>query len=354
MATISSDETYEIMKRFPKIELSYETIPHKKVSPSYNICLTIAQGKKGYVWFSFYKDEDVCFFMEINREKKVSKMKIVEMEFDRTLSLGTLLYGTLVEIEGKKPVFIIEDALYYEGITLKNTFFKDKLGFLERFFRDDLQKQQNEMAICLPAIWFVSETVDYECEYKIPDFWRSRMTYFPIHHIQYRCLSETSPYLNVFNQNVFTNANAKKELLYKPVQFPKLIQENYSKPQFKIPTVFLVSADIQFDVYHLFVYGKGSQTIYYNIAYIPNYKTSVFMNGIFRKIRENENLDYIEESEDEDDFENTAEDKYVDLQKTVMMECVFSPKYKKWIPRKVVNGQKIVHVSQLTNYYYTF
>ena len=58
-----------------------------------------------------------------------------------------------------------------------------------------------------------------------------------------------------------------------------------------------------------------------------------------------------DKGEDEDDFENTAEDKYVDLQKTVMMECVFSPKYKKWIPRKVVHGQKIVHVSQLTNYY---
>jgi len=348
--TISSDETYEIMKRFPKIELSYETIPHKKVSPNYNICLTIVQGKKGFIWFTFYDIEDVCFFMEINREKKVSKMKIVEMEFDQSLSLGTVLYGTLVEIEGKKPIFVIEDMLYYKGITFKNSFFKEKLGFLERMFKEDLF-QQTEMLISLPALWCVSETSDYECQYSIPDFWKTRMTKFPIHHIQYRCLSEISPYLNIFNQNVFTNANTKKEPIYKQVSLPKLIIENFSKPQFKIPTVFLVSADIQFDVYHLFVYGKGYQSIYYNIAYIPNYKTSVFMNRIFRKIRENENLDYIEESEDEEDFENTAEDKYVDLQKTVMMECVFSPKHKKWIPRKVVHGQKVVHVSQVTNFY---
>ena len=131
----------------------------------------------------------------------------------------------------------------------------------------------------------------------------------------------------------------------------KLIMENFSKPQFKLPTVFLVSADIQYDIYHLFVFGKGSQNIYYNIAYIPNYKTSVFMNSIFRKIRENNNLDYIEESEDEEDFENTAEDKFVDLQKTVMMECIFSIKHKKWIPKKLVHGQKVIHVSQLTNHY---
>ena len=121
--------------------------------------------------------------------------------------------------------------------------------------------------------------------------------------------------MNVFNQNVFTNVNTKKEIVYKHIQNTKMIIENFNKPQFKLPTVFLVTADIQFDIYHLFVYGKESKQIYYNVAYIPNYKTSVFMNKIFRKIRENDNLDYIEESEDEDDFENMDEDKYVDLQK---------------------------------------
>ena len=381
--TISSDETYEIMKRFPKIELSYETIPHKKVSPNYNICLTIVQGKKGYIWFSFYDNEDVCFFMEINREKKVCKMRIIDIEFDRTLSLGTILHGTLTEMEGKKPIFVIEDLIFYKGVTMKYSLFKERLGFLERFFQKDLtpfriehaesnrsnpfinsneegilnenwckkQNKNGEIIICLPAMWSVSEKSEYECQYLIPNFWKSRIIQFPIHHIQYRCLSETSPYMNVFNQNVFTNANMKKDSIYKLNQHVKMIVENFTKPQFKLSTVFLVTADIQFDIYHLFVYGKGGKNIYYNVAYIPNYKTSVFMNGIFRKIRENENLDYIEESEDEDDFENTDEDKYVDLEKTVMMECVFSQKYKKWVPRKIVHGQKVVHVSQLTNYY---
>ena len=351
MPHISSDETYEIMKRFPKTELSYETIPHKKVSPTYNICLTILQGKKGYIWFSFYNDNDVCFFMEINREKKVSKMRIIDMKFDRTLSLGTILYGTLIETEGKKPIFVIEDILFYKGITMKNIFFNEKLGFLERIFKEHIiENKKNSMILSLPAIWYINETTDYDCNYFIPEFWKSRMSKFHIHHIQYRCLTETSPYMNVFNQNVFTNANTKKEIIYKPMNTKHII-ENFSKPQYKLPTVFLVSADIQYDIYHLFVYGKSSQTIYYNVAYIPNYTTSVLMNKIFRKIRENENLDYIEESEDEEDFENTAEDKFVDLQKTIMMECIFSVKYKKWIPKKVVHGQKVIHISQLTNNY---
>ena len=58
------------------------------------------------------------------------------------------------------------------------------------------------------------------------------------------------------------------------------------------------------------------------------------MNRLFRRIRENECLDYIEESEDEDDFENINEDKFVDINKKINIECVYSYKYKLWIPIK--------------------
>jgi hypothetical protein len=72
------------------------------------------------------------------------------------------------------------------------------------------------------------------------------------------------------------------------------------------------------------------------------------MNNIFRKIKENENLDAIEESDDEEDFENIDYDKYVDLKKYVFMECKFSMKFKKWIPIRVVQPeQKVVHFTML-------
>ena len=75
------------------------------------------------------------------------------------------------------------------------------------------------------------------------------------------------------------------------------------------------------------------------------------MNKIFRKIKENENLDYIEESDDEEDFQNICEDKYVDLNKKVQMECSFSYKFKRWIPLRIVRNQRIIHVNQLTSSY---
>jgi hypothetical protein len=71
------------------------------------------------------------------------------------------------------------------------------------------------------------------------------------------------------------------------------------------------------------------------------------MNRIFRKVKENENLDAIEESDDEEEFQDTREDKYVDLQKSVAIECTYMPKFKKWVPKQIVQGKKIVHISLL-------
>ena len=77
------------------------------------------------------------------------------------------------------------------------------------------------------------------------------------------------------------------------------------------------------------------------------------MNGLFRNIRENKNLDYIEESDDEDDFQNMNEDKYVDINKIVLMECVFNHKFKRWTPIKVVDKYtKVVHLNKLVRDYY--
>ena len=72
---------------------------------------------------------------------------------------------------------------------------------------------------------------------------------------------------------------------------------------------------------------------------IPDYKTSVFMNNLFRTIKENKNLDFLEESDDEEEFENTNEDKFVDLNKHIIMKCVYMDKFRKWKPVSIVNDK---------------
>ena len=56
------------------------------------------------------------------------------------------------------------------------------------------------------------------------------------------------------------------------------------------------------------------------------------MNRLFRNIRENDWLDALEESDDEEEFENIDLDKFVDMEKEYLIECQYFPAFKKWSP----------------------
>ena len=103
----------------------------------------------------------------------------------------------------------------------------------------------------------------------------------------------------------------------------------------KREVVFNVKPDIQNDIYHLYCLNNESKEEYYNVAHIPDYKTSVFMNGLFRNIKENSNLDALEESDDEEEFENEKEDKFVYLDREYNIVCSYNYKFKKWVPNKL-------------------
>ena len=66
-------------------------------------------------------------------------------------------------------------------------------------------------------------------------------------------------------------------------------------------------------------------------------------NTVVRYIKENRNLDLLEMSDDEEEFENINEDKFVNLKTIKYMKCLFNKKFKKWEPIEVVNfGEKLL------------
>lgn len=322
---LTETQMMNILKRFPSFEASYETILHKNLptNANYNIVLAIPFGKKYYMWMTFYQDKNVCFLMELNRDKKIIRISIIETNVSQIFSLGTILYVSRLESETEETYFI-EDLYLYKGISMAPLTYSDKLGYMEDFL------QNTSLPIYLPILWWIGEK-------------RPTISY-PVHHIQYRCLLNNSPYLNQPEDKSTSIKKSVKEHIIQESQF----KTNIKKPQYHLPTIFLITADIKFDIYHLYAYGHKKKEEYVGIAYIPTYTSSVFMNSLFRKIRENENLDYIEESEDEEDFENIKEDKYVNLKKKLLMECHFHPKFKKWVPIKVVDNRHIiVHIHKL-------
>jgi len=97
----------------------------------------------------------------------------------------------------------------------------------------------------------------------------------------------------------------------------------------------IVKPNIQNDIYELY-YIKNNNEILLDNAYIKSYEQSVLLNSIFRNIKENVNLDLLEESDDEEEFENINIDKFVNLNKKVIMECQFNERFKKWMPIKLI------------------
>lgn len=351
----------QLLSRLPQFELSYETISHKKVSPEYNVCLAIPQSKKFYAYFSFHLDKDVCYLMELTREKKIGNITIAQTLFHPSLSLGTFLYGSLIEFEPTKFYFLVEDMFFYKGISLRNTSFGHKLGFIYEFMQNTIVQKfsdtepniQYNIVFSLPVMWGIDPLLDDNSIYSS----KIDLVTYSIHHLQYRSLITICPFLNVFinklNQNVPTLSSSSVALTNQIpselfINTTKNYNPDFSKPQYNLKTVFKVCADLQNDIYHLYAYGKNNELVYYDYAYIPNYSVSVFMNGLFRNIKENINLDYIEESDDEADFQNMQFDKYVDLSKKLLLECVFNKKFKRWIPIRTVEPHlTVVHINKL-------
>ena len=369
MQELSQEEFDNIMDRYPSFELSYETISHKKVSPSYNVCLAIPHGRKFLLWYTFYGTENVCLLLHINKDKKISKIVNTSMKPNGHLCLGTILYGSIADdltnsnngvgisvsnglLSDNNNIFIIEDIYYYAGIPLKKSNFRERWDFIYQFMSKYSIDHCHSILISLPFLWENKVESEFECSSTLPTFVSDNAGYV-IHHIQYRSFQEIMPYLNILVARKVNLAQVVKSQAIKisavlPIFDTEEFVFDYSRPQYRYPTVFQVSADLQYDIYNLFAFGKNGKPVYYGVAGIPNYKTSIFMNSLFRKIKENANLDAIEESDDEEEFQDISEDKFVDLNKVELIECIFHTKFKKWIPVRLVEKfTKIVHITRL-------
>lgn len=325
---LSHHQTDLLKQRFPPFELSYETIIHKNVPDEYSLAAAIPSGRKSFLWFSFSGSDNVAYLMDLDKDKRIVKSSVVPLTYPKKLALGTIVYGVVLN-----NVLIVEDMYYSKGIPLAGLTMGEKLVYIHDFMTQTIT---GSLSFALPVLWYNTATEPEKLdETTIP---------YAVHHIQYRSLTTIGPLLNYV---IVRKPIVEKEATLRLLPISKIVPD-YKKPQYRQNAVFRVSADLQFDIYHLYAYGKNKSYEVYDTAYIPNYGVSVFMNGLFRNIKENANLDWIEQSDDEAEFQDIREDRFVDLEKTLNMECVFSPKFKRWIPMRTVQGHcRIVPVVNL-------
>ena len=295
----------EILMDFPNFELSYETMMHNKVHNS-DIILAIPDGLKFFAWFTEYNDENVCFIFDaINR----THVQIARTSFNDKLVYGegTILYGTIFKYNDVS-CFCIEDIYYYKGLCVTDSPYLNKLQTIKTCLQNELSS--NALTNKFTVFGLPIMNTNFNALLRDID-----LLPYKISQIQFRYL------------------HFRKILVIKYYK-PRTIDDrdrDRGPRDHKTHVIFKVSPQIQTDIYNLFVYNDGKEE-FFSVAFIPDYKTSVLMNRLFRNIKENQNLDALEESDDEEEFENEKEDKFVFLDRSFKMICEYNYKFKKWVP----------------------
>ena len=312
---------YKLTKKF---ELSYEKLAHKKVYNS-NIILAIPEGKRYFAWFTNYKADNVCFLLEIDDNNKITNAKIAITSFEDNLVLGTIFYGNLFSYNGIN-CFCIEDLYYYKGENYINKTYLDKINLLKQIFTNQLSQNVLTKKYTIFGLPLMSS-----------DF---NMLLKEIESLPYK--------VSQIKFRFFEKNNARKILFLKYFKPGTNKCYNVVKNNTTLSNaIFKITADIEPDIYNLFIFKNGKEE-YYDIAFIPDYKTSVMMNKLFRKIKENDNLDSIEESDDELEFEDQREDKYVFLDRAYKMNCIYNSKFKRWVPVNLASkNDRLISYNQI-------
>ena len=320
--TLSDTEISLVLQKFPKFELSYENITHKKVHNA-NVILAIPEGKRFFTWFTSYNHENICFSLEIDDNNKIKNIKKLNTSFMDCL-LGTIFYGTMFKYNDIS-CFSIEDIYYYKGQNYIHTPYSNKLQLLKAIFTNEISQSllNNRFTVFgMPLIYSDFNLLLTDIQ-NLP---------YKISQLKFRFFEKNNS-RKIMTMNYYNQTKNTEQIDKKIVQKDTYQKDTYQnqRDKNKKTAIFKIMAGTEPDIYNLFITKNGNEE-YYDIAIIPDYKTSVMMNSLFRNIKENINLDFIEESDDETDFEDGREDKYTYLDRSFNIKCEFNYKFKRWIP----------------------
>jgi hypothetical protein len=359
---LSHQEQEMLIKSFPhEIKFSYEKSTHKKVLS--DLYVIIPKGRKYFVWFTHHNRKNICLFLEVcNRTHNILNIFYRCVSFHDKLSYGTIFYGTLFRQNGNittnnSDIFSVENIYYYKGQNIQDYGYESKLKVIKNIFDTELQyntrfqfhPSQKSVVFGIPVIATSFDDAVRVAE-KLP---------YAVYSIQYRYIKNSATDVTEYyllgggervernERNERNNNNIKIEIIEKVEKVEKVEKQEIRKPSLPQSStntrLFYIKPDLQNDIYYLYDTKAftlsslaASSIISKNIAHIPDYKTSVLMNKLFRNIKENANLDALEESDDEEEFENIQIDKFVDLNKVLKMRCNFNYKFQAWVPVQVV------------------
>ena len=326
LALNSFNDFKTISNRFPLNNAS-SNFNITNLSNTLDYYILYPKGRRGYLWFTYYKKEMLCLLIFINSKKFddiSNEFYKYEINYDNTLCYNNVLligtyfykYNNNNNNKSLQHYYVIDSVLnynYYNAIIKanNNNCFNSKLNLCKKVVQAISNSTFNiNLGIILD---------NYDSIFKI------------IYKLNYDIYCVGCYSNNKYLGNFILNT-----------QLSKTINKNETNYGYN----FKVTATLTPDIYNLYIL-ENNKEIFYEYALIDSYKTSVFMNDLFRKIKENKNLDLLEESDDEEEFENIDLEKYVNLGKTYIIECFYNRKFKKWVPKNLAKNNYIIDKNKI-------
>jgi hypothetical protein len=306
-----------ISKSIPIFELSYEKRIDKKVRS--DLCFALPYGVKSLYWFTIHEGDYVCLNIPmINGIIQKDKIKVEQCCFNNDICYGngTLVLGVKLN---DKPIIILYDIYYYKNIPYFNnmTSYKKKLEILGDLLHNNIKNTiifKEQLSFCLPCIDTTFNNV-----------------YDKIKYANYRVYSF-----------VFVNLFTK----YKNNEF--LIYVNNNNNNEKIYKTFMIKPDKDdmFDMYDLYIYNN-SKYEYYDKAHINSIRMSYDLNKYFNNSKYVNNLDYIEESEDDEDDNEVLLENNTKHKAYAYVKCYFNKYVNLWQPDIIINSNNKLRIVTL-------
>jgi hypothetical protein len=273
-------------------DLLYDRVLQSGLQVSGDSWSLIPRGKKVAIWYTYFRDTPASIIVDLDWKSKPTDFTLVLSSFKPELAYGTILSGILLEQKGR-PLFCCTHVNMLLG-QWKSRALAIQINSMYTVFQSMIRHDSRlpGLTVTLPKTVFNLEDID-DAVRKSP---------IPIHCIRISN-SATNQIVGTYRQTINESARA----------------------------VMLVKPEIDEDIYSLWC---GNQIGY---AVVPDYKTSILLNSIFRNIKENDNLDLLEESDSEDEFENTQEDRFIKCKEGLTMRVEYIPRFNGWKPYELCN-----------------
>lgn len=291
------------LKRFPEIELSYDKTLVKKVhADAFSV---LPQGEAALLWITYVGEKRVALLMQLGKDCAITNASPMLLSFHDDLSLGkgTILQGIIFK-SSNMTNFACTNIFFHCGNYVHRLKMIDKIELICNILKTQINSRvymRNGLSIGIPPT-----TTSF---------------------IEALDIAKTLPYSVSHIRSLLMNH-------YYALGISPYIGSN------KVTAVLIVKPALQQDIYHLYTSDNRKHQF---PAAIQDYETSVLLNKSFRTIKENANLDTLEESDDEADFEDMRPNKYVDLDKSIAFVCEYIPKFKKWQP--IQRSDKLIKIT---------